>query len=86
MAKLVLMTVCAIGLGIANARSETLELTFGPDHQRGYRPERFADRATAPAPSPTDHSPTEFSSQQRQRQGVAARWYFQKLHNLIPDE
>ena len=78
MSKLTLIAACALCLSSPDLYSEPLERTFGPDQQRGYRPER-----TTPTQLP-GRPITEFSSQQRQ--GIWARWYYQKVHNLLPDE
>jgi hypothetical protein len=83
MSKHIFMAAGAICLSISNLCSEPLERTFGPDQQRGHRPERFSNQAPNTTRSPKPPI-TEFSSQQRQ--GVWARWYYQKIHNLMPDE
>jgi hypothetical protein len=76
--------VAAICLVASISYSDPLEDTFGPDKQRGYRPERFSDRPPSAGDTFSRRDVSDFSSQRRH--GVWSRWYYQKLHNLMPEE
>lgn len=78
------MGAAAICLIASTSYSDPLEYRFGPDKQRGYRPERLADQPPSAGDGFSRRDLAESSS--RLRQGVWRRWYYKSLHNLLSDE